>query len=98
MKKSFILSGIAYVLASCAKDEMPLVPVEPEEPDWNHPENYVISDPVLVETNYFFRMNWGGDGNFDNTLYYYGDNWVVTDSQNRQCNFTNQRRMIYNIH
>lgn len=74
-------------------------PVEPEEPDIiHHPENYVISDPVLVETNYFFRMNWGGDGNFDNTLYYYGDNWVVTDSQNRQCNFTNQRRMIYNIH
>lgn len=94
MKKSFILLGIAYVLASCAKDEMPLVPVEPEEPDWNHPENYVISDPVLVNTYYFFRMNWGQDGLNDGTLYFYGERWAI----NNEYDFTSTCKMLYGFY
>lgn len=67
-------------------------PVEPEEPDWNHLENYVISDPVCVGTDYYFRMNWGWDGNYDNTLYYYDSSWSVAG-----YSFQYQRNMIYNF-
>ena len=46
-------------------------PVEPEYPDLDHPENYVISDPIWTD-NYggcYFRVNWGSNGLYDNGLY-----------------------------
>lgn len=69
-------------------------PVEPEEPDWNHPENYVISDPVLVNTYYFFRMNWGQDGLNDGTLYFYGERWAI----NNEYDFTSTCKMLYGFY
>lgn len=68
-------------------------PVEQEAPDWNHLDNYVISEPVCVNTEYYFRMNWGWDGNYDSTLYYYGSNWTAGG-----YNFQYKRNMMYNFY
>lgn len=53
-------------------------PVEPVYPDLDHPELYVISNPIWTSTNTdrYYRINWG-DGYNDNTLYQcsWGFNW-----------------------
>ena len=53
-------------------------PVEPEYPDLDHPENYVISDPYWDdgEVGYYYRINWGYDGVFDNMICIMGESWL----------------------
>lgn len=53
-------------------------PVEPVEPDWDHLENYVISDPVMGTPTLYYHMNWGYAGMNDG--FYSGTLWLV-DSQ-----------------
>lgn len=50
-------------------------PIEPEEPDWNHLDDYVISTPVYSDPYYYFRVNWGWDGANDDGLYMIDSNW-----------------------
>lgn len=69
-------------------------PVEPEEPDWNNLDQYVISDPVYTTYTYF-RMNWGEDlygfNNFDGN-YCYGNDWYYS-----AFNLIYGRKMLYNF-
>ena len=45
------------------------------EPDWNHLENYVISDPVYGDEEQLLKINWGWDGNGDDGVYVVSGNW-----------------------
>lgn len=67
-------------------------PVEPEEPDWDNLEDYVVSDRIYGGTDYLFLMNWGWGRN-DNTYYYLGNNWYAPSSGHE--NFIYHRRILH---
>lgn len=51
-------------------------PVEPEYPDLEHPELYVIGQGWGSNTLYYYRLNWGYDDSFlDDGLFLYGAEW-----------------------
>ena len=50
-------------------------PVEPEYPDLEHPELYVIGEAWGQNSDYFYRLNWGFDGELDDGLYQHGTAW-----------------------
>lgn len=65
------ISCFCYVIYSQWMPIGTYPPVEPEYPDLDHPENYVISDPIWTDDigTCYFRVNWGRDGLYDNGLY-----------------------------
>lgn len=57
-------------------------PVEPEYPDLDHPELYVISVNWGDNVAYFHRINWGFDGLYDNAWYWHGNSYPYWDGLN----------------
>jgi len=50
-------------------------PVEPEEPDWDNLDQYVLAYRWGTNSICHYRINWGWDGLLDNGLFLYGNNW-----------------------
>ena len=53
-------------------------PVEPEYPDLDHPELYVIGQAWGDNTSYYYRLNWGfDDGYLDQGYFLFGTQWGI---------------------
>lgn len=57
-------------------------PVEPEYPDLDYPELYVISVNWGDNVAYYHRVNWGFDGLYDNAWHWHGNSYPYWDGLN----------------